>query len=97
MSSGQWEDPNCHPPCSDSWCIQLNTFSVTWASWRATGAGTALAQWLSHFTVALPAGDPRPLVAVILVDAWLWFAFARVGRAMGDNAMVQHRHRVAAS
>lgn len=58
-------------------------------TWGAVVATQEAARWL---LVTGPIGsDPRPVIAVLLIDVWLWLALGRLGRAIGDESTQPHR------
>jgi ubiquinone biosynthesis protein len=61
-----------------------------------TGESTWIARLIGGPAGGLAEPDPRPLVAMLAVDAWLWFALARVRRAIGAGRVPLHQKVVAA-
>ena len=55
------------------------------------GAGYRITQWLSALAAEAIASDPRPLLVVLLIDVWIWFALSRLRRAIGDGTEQLHR------
>ncbi len=73
--------------------------AATIAAAAATGMtvlGPAVTGWLGGLPLGVPAADPRSLVVVLAIDAWLWLALLRVHRAIGANRVAPHRQAVAA-
>ena len=62
------------------------------------GGAAAASYWTARWLWGLPdpTPDPRPLLAVLLVDLWLWFALTRVRGAIGNDPIRLHS-RVAAA
>lgn len=55
-----------------------------------------LTRWLGGVTLEATSADPRPLLAVLLLDVWLWCALVRIGRAVGGDRAYHHRQAVTA-
>lgn len=68
---------------------------VAASAWWATTASQWMGPWLAGVGGATTPHDVRPLVAVLLVDAWIWFALTRVRTALGDGRVYLHRQAVA--
>lgn len=60
----------------------------------ATGVtvfGPTISSWLGDLPLRVPASDPGSLIAVLVVDAWLWLAMARLQHVIGADRTAPHR------
>jgi ubiquinone biosynthesis protein len=73
----------------------LATVAAAAATWQAARLTPAIAGWLSALPLGVPATDPHALVAVLIVDAWLWFALVRISRALRQGSVAPHARQPA--
>jgi ubiquinone biosynthesis protein len=71
--------------------VQAATTTVAAAATGVTVFGPVVSGWLGDLPLRVPTSDPRSLVAVLVVDAWLWLALARVHHAVGGDRIAPHR------
>lgn len=76
--------------------VQAVTTIVAVAATGMTVLGPTVTRWLSDLPLRVPASDPRSLVLVLVLDAWLWLALFRIQRALGSSPVAPHRQAVAA-
>jgi len=75
---------------------QASTTIIAAAATGVTVFGPMVARWLGDLPLRVPASDPRSLTIVLLVDAWLLLALARLHRVVGGDRVAPHRRMVAA-
>ena len=76
--------------------VQAATTIIAAAATGITVFGPAVSQWLGDLPLRVPAGDPRSLTVVLVIDAWLFLALARLHRIVGGDRIAPHRRMVAA-
>jgi hypothetical protein len=71
--------------------VQAVTTMVAAAATGMTIVGPAVSRWLGDLPLRVPVSDPRSLVAVLVIDAWIWLALARLHHIVGPDRVAPHR------
>ena len=75
---------------------QAATTFVAAAATGITVFGPAVSRWLGDLPLRVPTSDPRALVAVLVVDVWMWLSLSRLHRIVGGNRIARHQQMVTA-
>jgi ubiquinone biosynthesis protein len=76
--------------------VQAATTIVAAGATGMTVFGPAVSRWLGDLPLRVPATDPRSLVAVLVIDVWIWLALARLHHVIGGHRVAPHRQVVPA-
>jgi hypothetical protein len=71
------------------------TLAAAAATWQTARLTPAIAGWLGALPLQVPTTDLPALVAVLMVDGWLWFSLVRIRRALGHGGVAPHQRQPA--